>query len=80
MNEIIRPYYLIKIQQYPIEQHPTRYLEVVCEQEGEHKDINWVMKQYQRNRHYFEWEIVNEVSTTHETMCRPIKYKYDDKV
>lgn len=73
--------YVIRTQQMPERQHPQKYLEVICENEGEDRDLLWVMDQYQRNRNAMRWDIVEgetrEVSNV-EGRCEQIKYKFDE--
>ena len=69
--------YIIKLTTYPVSQHPNRFLEVV-NLPGE---LPWVMEQYQRNRHPFEYEIVDidhDVEET-EAYAKEIKYKYSEE-
>lgn len=67
--------YLIKTVTYPASQHPERFLNVITDK------LEWVMEQYQRNRHPFNWEIVDveEVDGDVEDQCIEVRYKYTEQ-
>lgn len=44
--------YKIKIHFYPLEDNEPYYEEIDTD------DIEWTMSQYERNRHPFQWELV----------------------